>query len=229
MWEGLPLSRHPIFSSKSVLLFLPESLTEAQRAPDACAGQPGPGEMSPSPHPSAISTWHPQPGRGLLLTPWHGYQPCRALLSCQNWSPGAAGRAGQGCSPGESVPQGSVESVLVPPTPPKSKPSGLPLESINKSPSGIPLLPPGKSHLEVGLCQQRLADEHSSCCHRRHEGRLLQAPPHPRYAPRTTGALHTAHGPHRCKHKGQAEFMPPFSLPRLTFGMDFKVNTSSTG
>lgn len=96
MWEGLPLSRHPIFSSKSVLLFLPESLTEAQRAPDACAGQPGPGEMSPSPHPSAISTWHPQPGRGLLLTPWHGYQPCRALLSCQNWSPGAAGRAGQG-------------------------------------------------------------------------------------------------------------------------------------
>lgn len=139
------------------------------------------------------------------------------------------GRAGQGCSPGQSVPQGSVESVPVLHTPPKSKPSGLPLESANKSPSGIPLLPPGKSHLEVGLCQQRLADEHSSCCHRRHEGRLLRAPPHPRYAPRTTGALHTAHGPHRREHKGQAEFMPPFSPPRLTFGMDFKVNTSSTG
>lgn len=139
------------------------------------------------------------------------------------------GRAGQGCSPGESAPQGSVESVPVPLTCPKSKPSGLPLESTNKSPSGIPLLPPGKSHLEVGLCQQRLADEHSSCCHRRHEGRLLRAPPHPRYTPRTTGALYAAHGPHRCEHKGQAEFMPPFSPPRLTFGMDFKVNTSSTG
>lgn len=113
------------------------------------------------------------------------------------------GRVGQGCRPAESAPQGSTGSVLVPTTAPKSKPSGLPLRSAKKSPSGTPLLSPGKSHLGVGLFQRRLPDQHTSCCHRRHEGRPLRAPPHPRYAPRTTGALYAAQGPDRREHKGQ--------------------------
>lgn len=119
------------------------------------------------------------------------------------------GRAGQGCSPGESAPQGSVESVPVPLTCPKSKPSGLPLESTNKSPLGIPLLPPGKSHLEVGLCQQSLqmstaaaviADTRAGCYEHPHTPVTLPAPRGLSTQPTARIAASTRARPSSCLH-----------------------------
>lgn len=135
----------PIFRSKSAFTFpLPVSMTEAQRAREACAGKQGPGKTSHSCHCLA-----PLCPSCILKPPL----PSTPSLAEGCWLTLPAQRA-------QAAPGGIIRSILVQPRSSEVKVLWFgfpPRRVITPPPLGISQLP-GKAHLQTSLFKLMLPD-----------------------------------------------------------------------